>query len=542
MLNVLLLIIWIPYGRSLQTIVHHHVPGITWNTARDICKPFDLENRHDYLQTSVIQDEQKFWIGQAIYKEPTPWIEIIGCYQIWENPDNPFHSVSSIGMCKHKCDSENIMHIGSYFGYRKKNQSNCVCQPKLINGIYQKSMQSCHSSVNFFVYQDYDGLVSMSSDPGNCTTVCCDSCNTPKHLMNRLEGRRCSSVDNSIVGRCGSEVEKWDLDYFGSLDLCIQHNELLLASNYCQSQDKKSGVIAWTNVFREEIEIIKTKDLNEDPVRCFSGVFIVVDGKRVLNVSEDWCSENKNWFIFKTNSSVTETITKSTLTTIDTSKDKQINISPGQSLTFAKGNKSLHTQGPINTKTITQSWLFTLEMSKGAHARTSLEPLITSSSHKTSPTARKTFRETDFRNNQNNNEDKSTSIGAMIGGILGACCILFVSAVLIICKIRSKGIFKETTKSVKEDTNQTHFSNIIYQDSNNTSDRTSAVSLSNQIYGLSGANTSVYAVVNKLRKLENTDATYTDTGYGEYDHLHDIHNRRICPYVNAYHSHDAPRN
>lgn len=45
---------------------------------------------------------------------------VSGCYQFWESHENPFHSVTSIGTCKHKCDSE---HIGRYFGYRKKNQS-----------------------------------------------------------------------------------------------------------------------------------------------------------------------------------------------------------------------------------------------------------------------------------------------------------------------------------------------------------------------------------------------------------------------------------
>ncbi|CAG2185253.1 unnamed protein product [Mytilus edulis] len=339
MVNIQLIIL-VPYVRSVQTAVHHNFPGITWNAARDICKPFGLENRHDYLQ--AIPDEQEFWIGKAIYKEPTPWIEIIGCFEIWETDDIPFYSVASIGKCKQKCDSE---HMGSYFGYRKKLQSNCVCQLKFINQSYRSPIDSCDSSGSFFVYKDYKGPVGMSSDPGNCTTICCDSCNLPSLNINHLEGRRCSSVDTKIVGRCDS--------------------------------------------------------------------------------------------------SVSESITQSTLSSIDISKGKQVKFTPSQSLTPAK---------------------------------------------------------------------------------------------------RSKGIFKETTKSVKEDKNQTHFSNTIYQDSNNTSDRTSAVPLSNQMYGLSGANTPVYAVVNKLKKLENTDATYTDTGYGEYDHLHDIQNRKICPNENGYHSHGAPRN
>lgn len=62
----------------MQTDVHQHFNGITWYEARDKCKPFGLENRDDYLQTSAILDEREFWIGKAIYREPTRWIEIIG--------------------------------------------------------------------------------------------------------------------------------------------------------------------------------------------------------------------------------------------------------------------------------------------------------------------------------------------------------------------------------------------------------------------------------------------------------------------------------
>lgn len=65
--------------QSLQTDVHQH-NGITWNQARDKCKPFGLENRVDYLQKSAILDKREFWIGKAIYREPTRWIEIIGMF------------------------------------------------------------------------------------------------------------------------------------------------------------------------------------------------------------------------------------------------------------------------------------------------------------------------------------------------------------------------------------------------------------------------------------------------------------------------------
>ncbi|VDI50581.1 Hypothetical predicted protein [Mytilus galloprovincialis] len=84
------------------------------------------------------------------------------------------------------------------------------------------------------------------------------------------------------------------------MTFCNNNNKLLLAPNYCHGEGQYSGQMSWTNVFREEVEIIKLKD-----------------------------------------SSATESITHSTLSTIYTSKE--INISPSQSLTSAY--KSLRTQG-----------------------------------------------------------------------------------------------------------------------------------------------------------------------------------------------------
>lgn len=54
------------------------------------------------------------------------------------------------------------------------------------------------------IFLDYNGTVSMSSDPGNCTTLCCGNCNTITANGNNLEGRNCSSNSNTIVGRCGN--------------------------------------------------------------------------------------------------------------------------------------------------------------------------------------------------------------------------------------------------------------------------------------------------------------------------------------------------
>lgn len=55
---------------------------ITGDRAQDACKPHELENREEYLRESGIPIEQEFWIGKAVYKEPTRWIEIIGNYNL----------------------------------------------------------------------------------------------------------------------------------------------------------------------------------------------------------------------------------------------------------------------------------------------------------------------------------------------------------------------------------------------------------------------------------------------------------------------------
>ncbi|CAC5412558.1 unnamed protein product [Mytilus coruscus] len=129
--------------------------------------------------------------------------------------------------------------------------------------------------------------------------------------------------------------------------------------------------------------------------------------------------------------------------------------------------------------------------------------------------------------------------GAVIDGILGACFILAVSAVLIVCKIRSKRIFQKSDKCDNGGTIQLQCSKSNYQDSNNTSERTSAIPTTNQTYGLDETSTAVYAVVNKLKKPENIKETYIDAAYGEYDHLNDIQNRMIGLQENVYNSHGA---
>lgn len=55
---------------------------------------------------------------------------------------------------------------------------------------------------------------------------------------------------------------QWGKDYYESLDFCTKRNKLLPSSSFCQTLDKNSGLegqITWTNVFREQVEIIQTQ-------------------------------------------------------------------------------------------------------------------------------------------------------------------------------------------------------------------------------------------------------------------------------------------
>ncbi|XP_063405668.1 uncharacterized protein LOC134689632 [Mytilus trossulus] len=144
----------------------------------------------------------------------------------------------------------------------------------------------------------------------------------------------------------------------------------------------------------------------------------------------------------------------------------------------------------------------------------------------------------------NISEDGSSSklIGAVIGGLLGACSVIALLVVLIVCKFRSIGVFKESSTNDQEEPSQMEFSKATYQDSNIAKDNKSTKPTSNETYGLVENSTAVYAVVNKIKTPQNNNETFTDAGYGEYDHLHDIQNRRIIHQENMYHSHNAPQN
>ncbi|XP_076083276.1 uncharacterized protein LOC143054233 isoform X1 [Mytilus galloprovincialis] len=383
---------------------------------------------------------------------------------------------------------------------------NCVCLPNEMDERQQRAIQYCFNSTHFFVYRDYNGTVSTSSDPGNCTTICCGNCNTITANGNNLEGRSCSSKNDTLVGRCGtiqksaSTVFKWGLNYYDSLNYCMTRNALLPSSNYCQKIGKKSdfkGQLSWTNVFRQEIEILQMKDFEGQPQRCFSGIFIQVEGNKILNITEQQCSGNKKYYVCKT--------------TIQT---------------------GIH----IDTEVKTQRPLFTHNKGMTEDVRTSPDLLSSHEKEKSSyqSTASMYSTETVLHNGQREKGNNSILTGAVIGGIISACSILVVIAALIACKIRSNGILKESNTFEKGETSQLHFSNTINQDSTNTRKR--------KVNDLCETSASEYSVVNNLVFLEKMNATFTDATDGEYDVLHDKQNRTMCMTENMYHSHGVHQN
>lgn len=105
---------------------------------------------------------------------------------------------------------------------------------------------------------------------------------------------------------------------------------------------------------------------------------------------------------------------------------------------------------------------------------------------------------------------------------------------------RSIGVFKKTSTHLKQETSRIDFSQATYQDSNKTTNKINATSTLNETYGRNS--TAVYAVVNKIKTPKTSNEIYTDAAYGQYDHLNDIQNRKMCQQEKVYHSHRLPQN
>ncbi|CAC5422649.1 unnamed protein product [Mytilus coruscus] len=351
-----------------------------------------------------------------------------------------------------------------------------------------------------------------------------------------------------------NQITSWSQNHDISLNLCMNKNQLLLAPlHYCTNRLRDQSTQSWTNVFREvyEYELTKAEGGNKTPLQCLSGHLVQHDGQWKLMKMKRDCNKHLAWFMcrnFDTKSTISssagngptkseEILQKSSVTT----SFPEIAFTTRTKVTKRKTSSFSITQITVTDLNTLPSLSLRTEKYMVRSTQTNGRIAYTINSTKSAGVVyngEENIPQKDHSKEGNN----SRTIGAVIGGLLGACSVITLLGVLIVCKLRSIGIFKESSKHHKQETSQIQFSKTTYQDSNNTTDKRSTTTTSNETYGLAENSTAVYAVVNKIKKPENRNETYTDAGNGEYDHLHDIQNRKICSQENLYHSHGAPRN
>ncbi|VDI68642.1 Hypothetical predicted protein [Mytilus galloprovincialis] len=88
-------------------------------------------------------------------------------------------------------------------------------------------------------------------------------------------------------------------------------------------------------------------------------------------------------------------------------------------------------------------------------------------------------------------------IGALIGGVLGAVSLIILTAVLIVCKVRSKGIFTKSNTRDYEDTSHVNCSATTYKEIDNIKHK-SETAITNQACDIDESLVPVYEEVNEI--------------------------------------------
>lgn len=489
----LVIVLWniLIYYVNARSNVRHMSNAINWFEANTECGGTGLEHNSDKLKNSDIPVESEFWIGQAVYSELTPWIEVFGCIRSINTSINVF-KVESIGKCQQKCHAEEL------FGYKYEGlQMNCVCFTKVIP---TELNSACQTTRDFLIHRYYSGDIKDDLvDPGNCVTLCCGDCHAKQNNM--LVGRNCDAADADIVGRCG-QYAQWGQNYNNSRKGCWQRNKLLLSPTFCTSRTNPflfNGIKAWTNVFREKFDVVKYGS-HQHPVLCYKGILHKrVNETKQIDIYKGNCNSEVKWLICKDTNTVQHQPTA--LSFHVTSFNRESNKRETRSTLI--GNAP-------DVKPITVS----LQQSTN---RQITEKIM----------------------KKDNNTHTYT--GVIVGGTIGVFLLLIIPATLWVCRKRSFWLFKEKNKSMDK---TEEFS----QTPNNNLQNVSASyvePISNQTYEIATNLSSTYAVVNKLTKSAKTftekDDTYMDSQDGQYDQLNDIQKRKIIMERNLYDSHEGMR-
>ncbi|XP_076083283.1 uncharacterized protein LOC143054239 isoform X2 [Mytilus galloprovincialis] len=206
---------------------------------------------------------REVWTCQGIFTQLSPWIEIVGCFFLRKQPTRVFKR-SSPGYCEQACSTE-------YFGLSGKDS--CICfDIKYIQFNSTLNISSCKTSNDeaVLLYKVYNGTIKRyKTEHGLCSTLTC----TKPDVLDEVP----CTADPGIQSLCengmrSSLVQYWSFSQNQSFTNCSNQNRLLLNSSACQYFAHNLTVPAWTNVFREEIEVEKTIDQRE----CFESRTLVI--------------------------------------------------------------------------------------------------------------------------------------------------------------------------------------------------------------------------------------------------------------------------
>ncbi|CAC5421201.1 unnamed protein product [Mytilus coruscus] len=479
----------------------------TWSQASQACGSQGLENDDSILRTVNISDGQEFWIGIAVYSVLTKWIEEIGCFQ--RSTIHMNKHASSLGHCSILCQTEN------YFGYKNTlPPANCICLPNGIDKLKRADLSECERSSSIHtlsVFKRFSGQVLASSNPGNCATLCCGNCQNVRAQKNKWESRDCFTPDIAIVSRCGrnnSSYERigptfrYELKYRESRQFCVSYNQLLISSTFCE-EHTLNGVTAWTNVFRQRIEV-NSSALNVGTHKgtrtfCFVGTLQTTNGTRKLVKYRDQCNRQLERYICKARIEM-ETTSSSLKSTSAFLTEMLTSATDKEASGIEKETTSLSTS-------IKSTSVFLTEM-------------FTSATYKEA-----SDDQPDVDDKREKRANWVNQNGALIGGILSGVAVLTVVISLAVCKFRSIGPFK-SGDAIK---NQS----VIF--SNNLEEGKTNKTLLNQPHS-----SDKFQMVNKNERagtgVADVDNIYTDSSNGEYDLLNDLQRWTIRLQENVYDS------
>ncbi|XP_063405940.1 uncharacterized protein LOC134689904 [Mytilus trossulus] len=113
---------------------------VTWSVASGRCGSSGLEFRESiFLKESGVLTNKTFWLGKAIYRKTSHWMEILGCYDSSVTPSKTpkLSGISSIAECQIQCSSRSYSH----FGY-KCTKDVCLPAQKDIVPLYTAVMDT----------------------------------------------------------------------------------------------------------------------------------------------------------------------------------------------------------------------------------------------------------------------------------------------------------------------------------------------------------------------------------------------------------------